>query len=108
MEVRQSRFGVSDERPTTTSQPVISRRAAIGGGLAGLSTVIKLAGRVAIPVPHRIAEMAGAVGWAGQLLEAPPAFHKYLRFLCVAEGERALNLLFQPDHPVRRGSADER
>ena len=39
MEVRQSRFGVSDERPTTTSQPVISRRAAIGGGLAGLAGI---------------------------------------------------------------------
>jgi UDP-glucose 4-epimerase len=79
----------------------------VGGGVLALSTVVKLAGRVAVPVPHRIAEMAGAVGWAGQLLEAPPAFHKYLRFLCVAEGERARRVMgFEPAYSSREALLD--
>ena len=37
MEPTETRFGVPNESPTTSSRPVISRRAAIGGGLAGLA-----------------------------------------------------------------------
>lgn len=37
MEPSQSPFGGPTERPLTTDQPVISRRTAIGGGLAGLA-----------------------------------------------------------------------
>jgi hypothetical protein len=37
MEPTQSPFGVPATRPVTTGQPLITRRAAIGGGLAGLA-----------------------------------------------------------------------
>src|SRR6267143_3967361 len=40
MEPGQSRSGVPTERPTRANQPVISRRAAIGGGLAGLGALL--------------------------------------------------------------------
>ncbi len=61
----------------------------VGDGVLPLSTVIKLAGRAALPIPHPLAESLTALGWAAQLVEAPPPFLKYLRFLCVADGRRA-------------------
>ena len=61
----------------------------VGEGVLPLSTVIKLAGRVGLPIPHPLAQSATAMAWVAQLAEAPPAFLKYLRFLCVADGEKA-------------------
>jgi hypothetical protein len=46
MDPAQSRFAVPAERPLTTKQHVISRRAAIGGGLAGLGGLMLLPGQL--------------------------------------------------------------
>ncbi len=46
MEPVQSGFGVPTERLMTASQPVISRRAAIGGGLAGLGGLLFFPGQL--------------------------------------------------------------
>jgi UDP-glucose 4-epimerase len=79
----------------------------VGDGVLPLSTIIKLAGRVALPVPHPVAETLGAIGWAAQLAEAPPAFIKYLRFLCVADGQRARDVMgFRPAHTSREALLD--
>src|SRR5215831_10173593 len=48
----------------------------VGDGVLPLSTVIKLAGRVAVPVPHPLAESLSALAWVAQLAEAPPSFLK--------------------------------
>jgi UDP-glucose 4-epimerase len=61
----------------------------VGDGVLPLSTVIKLAGRFALPLPHPRAESMCALGWLAQVAEAPPSFLKYLRFLCVADGAKA-------------------
>ena len=61
----------------------------VGDGVLALSTAIKLAGRVAVPIPHPIAETLTAAGWVAQLAPAPPTFLKYLRFVCVADGKLA-------------------
>jgi UDP-glucose 4-epimerase len=61
----------------------------VGDGVLPLSTVIKLAGRFSLPVPHPLAETICAVGWLAQVAEAPPSFLDYLRFLCVADGQKA-------------------
>jgi UDP-glucose 4-epimerase len=61
----------------------------VGDGVLPLTTVIKLAGRVALPVPHPLfPPMVGAL-WLAQLAEAPPDFLDYLRYICVADGEKA-------------------
>ncbi len=53
MEPSQSHAGVPTERPTITKQPLISRRTAIGGGLAGLGGLLlfpgQLIARAAVP-----------------------------------------------------------
>jgi hypothetical protein len=46
MEPTQRRSGVPTELPLTTTQPVISRRAAIGGGLAGLGGLLLFPGQL--------------------------------------------------------------
>jgi UDP-glucose 4-epimerase len=79
----------------------------VGDGVLPLSTVIKLAGRVALPIPHRIAESVAALGWAAQVAEAPPSFLKYLRFLCVADGQKARDVMgFRPAYTSREALLD--
>jgi UDP-glucose 4-epimerase len=79
----------------------------VGEGVLPLSTAIKLAGRVALPVPHPLAETIAAVGWAAQIVEAPPAFLKYLRFLCVADGRKARQTMgFTPAYTSREALLD--
>lgn len=79
----------------------------VGDGVLPLSTVIKLAGRVALPVPHPLAESLCALGWLAQLADAPPAFLKYLRFLCVADGARARDKMgFRPAYTTREALLD--
>ncbi len=79
----------------------------VGDGVLPLSTVIKLAGRISLPIPHPIAESLGALGWLAQIAEAPPAFLKYLRFLCVADGQKAREKMgFRPAYTTREALID--
>ena len=79
----------------------------VGDGVLPLSTVIKLAGRIAVPIPHPIAESLSAMGWLAQLTSAPPAFLKYLRFLCVADGTKAKDKMgFRPAYTTREALID--
>jgi UDP-glucose 4-epimerase len=79
----------------------------VGDGVLPLSTVIKLAGRIAVPIPHPIAESLCAMGWVAQIAEAPPAFLKYLRFLCVADGARGRERMgFRPAYTTREALLD--
>jgi UDP-glucose 4-epimerase len=79
----------------------------VGDGVLPLSTVIKLAGRIAVPIPHPLADTVGSVAWLAQLSEAPPAFLKYLRFLCVADGQKAKTKMgFRPAYTSREALLD--
>jgi UDP-glucose 4-epimerase len=79
----------------------------VGDGVLPLSTVIKLAGRIAIPMPHPLAGSLTALGWMAQLAEAPPSFLKYLRFLCVADGQKARQKMgFVPAYTTREALVD--
>jgi UDP-glucose 4-epimerase len=79
----------------------------VGEGVLPLSTVIKLAGRIALPIPHPLAQPLTALGWAAQLADAPPVFLKYLRFLCVADGQKAWDTMgFRPAYTTREALVD--
>ena len=79
----------------------------VGDGVLPSSTVIKLAGRVALPVPHPLfPPMVGAL-WLAQLSEAPPAFLDYLRYICVADGEKAaVEMGFRAAYTTREALID--
>jgi len=79
----------------------------VGDGVVPLSMAIRLAGRVAAPVPHPIAETLTGLGWISQLVEAPPSFLKYLRFLCVADGRKARSEMgFRAAYSTREAVVD--
>jgi UDP-glucose 4-epimerase len=79
----------------------------VGDGVLPLSTVVKLAGRLALPIPHPIAETMGSALWLAQLVDVPPTFVKYLRFLCVADGAKAKERLgFRPAYTTREAVID--
>ncbi len=79
----------------------------VGDGVLPLSTVIKLAGRMSLPIPHPIAESMSALGWLTQFGDAPPNFLTYLRFLCVADGSRGRDRMgFRPAYTTREALLD--
>ncbi|MGD8859989.1 MAG: NAD-dependent epimerase/dehydratase family protein [Myxococcales bacterium] len=61
----------------------------VGEGVLPISTVVKLAARLSMPIPYRIFRQIASLLWVAQLSEAPPAFVAMLRYLCVADGRRA-------------------
>jgi len=61
----------------------------VGDGVLPVSTVVRLAGRIALPLPYFVARRIGALAWAAHLSEAPPPFLDFLRYLCVADSAHA-------------------
>ncbi|MBZ0115719.1 MAG: NAD-dependent epimerase/dehydratase family protein, partial [Sandaracinaceae bacterium] len=61
----------------------------VGDGVLPVSTLIKLAGRVAVPLPELVLRAAASLLWTVQLNEAPAAFVAFLRYVCVADGRAA-------------------
>jgi UDP-glucose 4-epimerase len=79
----------------------------VGDGVLPLSKVIELAGRTAWPVLAPVARPVASLLWAAQLLEAPSSWIDYLRWICVADGERARNVLkFRPAFTTREAVLD--
>ena len=79
----------------------------VGDGVLPLSTIIRLAGRVAVPVFHPVAEPMVAGLWGAQLAGAPPSFLRYLRYLSVADGEKAARVMgFRPAYTTREALLD--
>ncbi len=76
-------------------------------GVLPISTVIKLLGRVAVPLPYGILRRASALLWVAQLSEAPPPFAAFMRYLCVADRSRAQEELgFRPTFTTRDAVLD--
>jgi UDP-glucose 4-epimerase len=79
----------------------------VGDGVLPLSKVVKLAGRTSLPVFHPVAETMMAAAWAAQAAYAPPSFLRYLRYLCIADGERAArDMGFRPAYTTREALLD--
>ena len=60
-----------------------------GQGVLPVSTIVKLAGRAALPVPGPLLARGTELLWMAGLNEAPSPFVDFLRHLCVADGTRA-------------------
>ena len=58
-----------------------------------ISTVIKLAGRIPLPIPYGMFRRIADLLWVAQLSEAPAAFVAALRYPCVADGRKAREAL---------------
>lgn len=79
----------------------------VADGVVPLGMAITLAGRIALPIPHPVAESIAKVGYGAQLGSLPPSVFRYLRYLCVADGERARRKLgFIPTFTTREALLD--
>ena len=79
----------------------------VGDGVLPISTVIKLAGRLAVPLPRALLRQSMAALWLAGANEAPPAFTEFLRYICVADGRRArAELGFVPAFSTREAVLD--
>jgi UDP-glucose 4-epimerase len=79
----------------------------VGEGVLPISTVVKLAGRLSLPIPYPLYRRIAGLLWVAQLSEAPPQFVAALRYLCVAEGTRArAQLGFRPVYSTRDAVLD--
>jgi UDP-glucose 4-epimerase len=71
-------------------------------GVLPLATAIHLSGKVPAPVPHLAAYWAADALYAAGLVEAPSGFIDYVRYPCVADGEKAARVLdFTPKYSSR-------
>jgi UDP-glucose 4-epimerase len=79
----------------------------VGEGVLPISTVVKLAGRIAVPVPASVMRAATSLLWMVSMNEAPPHFVPYLRYVCVADGAAAKRSLgFTPAFTTREAVLD--
>ncbi|WP_437594560.1 NAD-dependent epimerase/dehydratase family protein [Sorangium sp. So ce1000] len=79
----------------------------VGDGVLPLSTIVRLAGRTAVPVLHSAAGPLVSALWAAHASIAPPSFLRYLRYLCVADGEKAAQVMgFRPVYTTREALLD--
>jgi UDP-glucose 4-epimerase len=79
----------------------------VGDGVLPLSTVIKIAGRVAVPLPRTLASTLVSGLWLAHVSEAPPSFFDYLQYVCVADGDHARKVMgFSPIYTTREALID--
>ena len=79
----------------------------VGEGVLPMSTVLRLASRTTVPVPHPVAGALVGALWGAQLVPAPPSFLPYLRDLCVADGQKAARVMgFRPTYSTREALLD--
>jgi UDP-glucose 4-epimerase len=72
-----------------------------------LRTILHLAEKVVVPVPHPVAYALADLLWTTGLGEAPGGFLDYVRFVCVADGEKARRELgYEPRHTSREAFMD--
>ncbi len=78
-----------------------------GDGVLPLSTIIKLAGRVAVPLPGPLVARALGALWTFHMGFAPPVLLDYLRFVCVADAVMARERMgFVPTYSTREAVLD--
>ena len=65
----------------------------VADGVLPLSRALDLCGRVSLPVPGWVARTYLEALWLGQLVALPPTFLRFLRYLCIADGRRAREVL---------------
>jgi UDP-glucose 4-epimerase len=74
----------------------------VGDGVLPVSTIIKLVGRSALPLPYFLARRLAALLWFSGASDVPSQLLRYLRHLCIADGDKAKRELgFFPGYTTR-------
>jgi UDP-glucose 4-epimerase len=79
----------------------------VGDGVLPYSTILAMMGKFPLPMPHFLARGLSHALWVTQVFDAPPNFLDFLRYLCVADGQKARETLgFQPRYDIKAIVAD--
>jgi UDP-glucose 4-epimerase len=74
----------------------------VGEGVLPYSTVRALMGKLPVPLPHFLARPISQALWSTQIMDTPPTFLQFFRFMCVADGRRARrDLGFTPRYDIK-------
>jgi UDP-glucose 4-epimerase len=74
----------------------------VGDGVLPYSTILAMMGKVPLPMPHFLAYPLSKALWATQVFDSPPNFLDFLRFLCVADGDKARRVMgFSARHDIK-------
>jgi UDP-glucose 4-epimerase len=74
----------------------------VGDGVLPMSTVVKLLGQRSLPVPYFLADRVLDLMWKTGAARVPAPMLRFLRFLCVADGQKAKRELgFSPGYTTR-------
>jgi UDP-glucose 4-epimerase len=87
------------ERATLESHPGIFN--VVGRGVLPLSTVLRLAGKRALPLPPPLLYRLRAVPSQSQTGDPPAGFYDYLRWLWVADGARGFAAFGEPVYTTK-------
>jgi UDP-glucose 4-epimerase len=75
----------------------------VADGVLPLSTILRLGGRLSIPIPHCVWEKVGGFLWAFQASSTPTSLLDYIRYLWVADGDKARKKMgFSPRFSTRQ------
>lgn len=79
----------------------------VGRGVVRYSTLLALLGTFPVTLPRLLWRPLARAMWATQLAPAPPELLEFLRYLCVADGSRAAEVLgFRPTYHVRDAATE--
>jgi UDP-glucose 4-epimerase len=74
----------------------------VGNGVLPLTTLLKLAGKPSLPILHLAAYPLADALWLAQLSEAPSSYLDYLRYLWIADGDKArIEMGFEPKYSTK-------
>jgi UDP-glucose 4-epimerase len=79
----------------------------VGDGVLPYTTVLAMMGKIPLPMPALLAYPVSRALWVTQVFDSPPSFLDFLRYLCVADGEKALRVMgFRPRYDIKATIAD--
>src|SRR4030095_9569697 len=74
----------------------------VGQGVLPLSRVIRILGKIHLPLPELVVKNLVQLFWYADMSPAPASYLNFLKYLCVADGEKAKNeLRFVPKYTTR-------
>src|SRR4030095_5589434 len=74
----------------------------VGQGVLPLSRVIRILGKIHLPLPELVAKNLVQLIWYADMSPASASYLNFLKYLCVADGEKAkIELLFVPKYSTR-------
>ncbi len=74
----------------------------VGDGVLPLTRVSRILGKIQIPMPEFVMKQLVQILWYGSMSPAPASFLNFLKYMCVAEGEKAKTVMnFKPRYSTR-------